>query len=129
MSDKLSMGAIKKIFDRHKPVSPRLQILDLKVMESGQSVKRHRLILSDGNHFLEAMLVAAMADLVTNGKLRKFCIVRLVDYHLISSQNNKMCVVTNCVICSHHDRVHGSPENIQTVLKAVSFNQPTAVKV
>ena len=48
-----------------------------------------RLVVSDGQYYMQAMLATQLNDLVTNNELQKFCVVRLDEYICNSVQDRK----------------------------------------
>ncbi|CAF1049208.1 unnamed protein product, partial [Adineta ricciae] len=88
---KLTVGALQR-FAKNGACGeqPILQILNIKLMDSKpvndsvvtpsqmKKTQRYRLILSDGKHFLPScVLTVQLNELVTNGQLQEYSIVRL----------------------------------------------------
>ncbi|CAF0812562.1 unnamed protein product [Rotaria sp. Silwood1] len=91
---KLSTGALMR-FAKNScgGEQPILQVLNIKLMDSKpvnessmtasqhKKAQRYRLILSDGKHFLPScVLTVQLNDLVTNGQLQEYSIIRLDRY-------------------------------------------------
>ena len=66
---------------------PVVQVLDIKkiVPSSGRVV--YRLMLSDGEYFVKAMVNWA------NDVLKKYCLIRLINYRCNTINNIRICVV------------------------------------
>lgn len=72
----------------------RAPLSDLRALQSkdGNSDdpknKRYRVMLSDGQHYVTAMLSSQLNPLVLDGKLEKFTVVKLTEY-LCQTINNR----------------------------------------
>ncbi|GAA6061586.1 hypothetical protein JCM10212_004336 [Sporobolomyces blumeae] len=95
----LSTGAITAMYqsiDDAAAVEPVLQVLSAKRVtpqnNSGQD--RYRLILSDGEHFAQAMLATAANDYVAgeNPQVSKNSIIRLLTYAVNDVQNRRIII-------------------------------------
>lgn len=78
------------IFDSN----PRVQILSIKKVTPGgpNPVERHRVIISDGVHFVQGMLAAQLNSLVLEGLAVKNSVVNLTKWAvntLTTQQQNK----------------------------------------
>jgi replication factor A1 len=85
----LHRGAIKQILLQGATgMHPVLQIVDVKQIQAQQaqaqqqqgvnaSQERFRLIVSDGEHYQQAMLATQLNHLVKDGNLRKFTVVQV----------------------------------------------------
>ena len=75
-----------------RPIPPTLA--DLRALQSkdgnstDESNKRFRVMLSDGQHYVTAMLSSQLNPLVLDGKLEKFTVVKLTEY-LCQTINNR----------------------------------------
>ena len=73
--------------------SPQLQILSIKKIgqtaNSAGNQDRYRAIVSDGDHFMQAMLATQMNPLVENGQIVKHSIVRLDKFSVNGVKENK----------------------------------------
>ena len=76
------------------PAEPfRAPLSDLRALQSkdgnsDDSNKRFRVMLSDGQHYVTAMLSSQLNPLVLDGKLEKFTVVKLTEY-LCQTINNR----------------------------------------
>ncbi|CAF0936453.1 unnamed protein product [Rotaria sordida] len=91
---KLTTGALMRFAKNSSSgEQPILQVLNIKLMDSKpvsessmtasqhKKTQRYRLILSDGKHFLPScVLTVQLNDLVTNGQLQEYSIIRLDRY-------------------------------------------------
>lgn len=67
----LTAGSVMKMFNNDTSGQPMVQLLEVKqIAGNGGSPPRYRLIISDGVHFMQAMLATQLNDLVTNGQVR-----------------------------------------------------------
>lgn len=82
MAAQLTPGAVSMIYNgQAENARPRVQVIDIKTL--GQAGERVRVIISDGQHFLQSLLAPQLNQMVTMGKLTPFCIVEL-GKHLLN---------------------------------------------
>jgi|APGre2960657444_1045066.scaffolds.fasta_scaffold03599_2 replication factor A1 len=78
----LHRGSVRELLAGKTSIHPVLQVLDVQEIGSAatrsDSNERFRIMLSDGEHFQEALLAKQFNKLVKNNALRKFSLV-LVD--------------------------------------------------
>ena len=85
----LHRGAVKQVLQQNATgLRPVLQIIDVKQIGTngqqqqqpapgGGTTERFRLIVSDGEHYQQAMLATQLNGLVTSGQVRKFSVVQV----------------------------------------------------
>lgn len=78
MSYTLTQGAVFEAYNNNTNGTPVLQVLDVKQLP-GANV-RYRLIVSDSQHYQQAMLATQNNHLVDNGKLTPNCIIQLTEF-------------------------------------------------
>jgi replication factor A1 len=60
---------------------PVLQVLSIKKIQGGTGLPdRHRVIVSDGVQFMQAMLSTTINDLVNDNILRRNCVIKLTKW-------------------------------------------------
>ena len=66
---------------------------DLRALENKTegAEKRYRVMLSDGVHYVTAMLTSSLNQYVADDKLKKFSVIKLKDY-FANEVNNRKCV-------------------------------------
>lgn len=81
MSEQLEQGICKRLNDASQNdqdlfLTPHtVQVLSVKTVGQGTSPnERYRIILSDGVHFIQAMLATQLNDMVASNQLTKNCI-------------------------------------------------------
>ena len=88
----LTRALNRQIRSPARPIPPPLA--DLRALQSkdgnstDESNKRFRVMLSDGQHYVTAMLSSQLNPLVLDGKLEKFTVVKLTEY-LCQTINNR----------------------------------------
>ena len=72
MSGPLSHGAIQQMNSGRTDMSPNVQLLDIKRITSNSagSQDRFRLVISDGAHYMQAMLATQLNHIVEQGQVR-----------------------------------------------------------
>jgi len=108
----LTRGAIQQMVNNVTNIQPRLQILDVKKIVTGQQGERCRLVLSDGNFYIQGMLATQMTQMMNNGQLQKFAIIQLNEFVCNNVSGKKICVVINCNVVGQQNAAIGKPQNI-----------------
>jgi replication factor A1 len=85
----LHRGTVRQVLQQNATgLRPVLQIIDVKQIGTngqqpqqpqagGATTERFRLIVSDGEHYQQAMLATQLNGLVTSGVVRKFSVVQV----------------------------------------------------
>ena len=87
MADLLTPGVIRAIYESEiLPVpdheNPVLQVLAVKKINSTtpNATERWRVVLSDGNHFIQSMLATQLNPMIQNNEITKGVFIRLTHY-------------------------------------------------
>ncbi|KAI8380352.1 hypothetical protein BD560DRAFT_365748 [Blakeslea trispora] len=125
----LTSGSIKALSedDKNSPAynNPVVQIINLRAVTVNGSV-RHRVIVSDGDHFMQGMLAVQHASAVDDGTIKKLCILRLTESVCNPLNNKKVLVVLNFdVLQSDMDTKIGSPVSIDSLPTNTKAPAPT----
>ncbi|GAA5931347.1 replication factor A subunit protein RFA1 [Sporobolomyces koalae] len=110
----LTTGAIHNMYhsiDDPSGIEPILQVLSCKKVNSAPGApERYRLILSDGDHFAQAMLATAQNHLVNQegAGLTKNALIKLMTYAVNDVQNRRI------IICLTLEPLGDAPEKIGT---------------
>ncbi|KWU44939.1 replication factor-a protein [Rhodotorula sp. JG-1b] len=104
--------------DTQTALEPVLQVLSAKPVSSQQGAGRWRLILSDGQHFAQAMLGTNLNPLVQgdNPDVYRNTVIKLTGYAVNHVQNRKVIIVLNLDIVSHEPEKLGEPVTIENAL-------------
>lgn len=74
-------------------LQPTVQFLSIKKVTNtstnGANLDRYRLIVSDGTHFIQAMLATQLNHLVENDTIKKLCVAVLEKYTSNVVQNKR----------------------------------------
>jgi len=120
----LTRGAVEAIHKGTNVTSPVLQVMDVKKIlgPNGQATtpERYRLMISDGEHFQQAMLATQLNDLVKDGgspadrKLVPKCVIRLHEYICNTVHSRRIVIVLQCEVMGPPlSHVVGNPQNIE----------------
>ncbi len=82
-----------------------LQILDIKQL----SQSRFRLVLSDGQYYIQSMLVSKYKSLVQNGILQKYTVIQLQKIAIATVNGKTVCVVIECDVVRQMNMMYGIP--------------------
>ncbi|RLN07544.1 hypothetical protein C2845_PM11G04750 [Panicum miliaceum] len=92
MAVDLSRGAVAAMSEQPPALRPVLQVADVQQLpwlsRSAASTPRCRLVLSDGVHCLQGLLVSGLAHLVADGALRRGTVLRLLEYQCSTLQDS-----------------------------------------
>ena len=95
MEVNLSRGAVAAMSEQPAALRlrPVLQVADARQLpglpRSASSTPRCRLVLSDGVHCLQGVLVSGLAHLVADGALRRGTVLRLLEYQCSTIRNRR----------------------------------------
>jgi replication factor A1 len=100
MADLLSPGVIRVIHDSEsQPVpgyeNPVLQVLAVKKINSTapNATERWRVVLSDGNHFIQSMLATQLNIMVQNNAIQKGVFIRLLQYTMNKMKDKRYSAI------------------------------------
>lgn len=111
----LTRGAVQQMVNGVTGIHPHLQILDVKKIVTGGQGERCRLVLSDGDFYIQGMLASQCTQMMTNGQLTKFAVIQIQEFVCNNVSNKKICVVINCDVVQQKNATIGSPKNIISV--------------
>ncbi|KAG8954188.1 Replication factor A protein 1 [Tulasnella sp. 424] len=124
MAQSLTEGAINRFLYAVETQSeedllgwePTLQILIIKEIAGNKpgDPPRKRLILSDGNHFVQAMLATQRNDLVDNEEIVKFSIIKLTKFHASMLAGKRLIILIDLEILAREAEKIGEPKNIES---------------
>ncbi|RKP08491.1 replication factor-a protein [Thamnocephalis sphaerospora] len=116
--NQLTPNAVRQIYDGvgEDPTlsNPVVQVINIKKlpMQSADSTERFRFIISDGKHFMQAMLSTQLNDLVQSGRLTKNAVIRMTKYICNAIQNRCIAIVLGAEVLAVTDRI-GEPVTIE----------------
>lgn len=115
----LTVGSVKRIYEKNEDGEPILQIVDIKKMIGQGGRERYRLIISDSVHFIQSMLGTQMHQYMENEEVKQFSIIKLTDHvcNEVPGKNGptKVAIILNFEIVGFHNEVIGIPDNIDKV--------------
>ncbi|KAI7906225.1 uncharacterized protein BX663DRAFT_499321 [Cokeromyces recurvatus] len=126
----LSTGSVKVLYDEDKanPLhnNPTVQIINIKAVNV-QGGARHRVIVSDGVHFMQAMLAAQHSPLVEEGKLKRNSIITLNDFVCNPLQNRKILIILNFdIVQTDVESKIGTPTTLEGHLPSTNSSNNVA---
>ena len=71
MSAPLTAGSVMRMFHNDTNQQPFVQLLDIKVINAAapQAQARHRVIISDGQHYMQGMLATQLNEMVNSSQV------------------------------------------------------------
>ena len=108
---KLDNGVLAKIMNNHNIEKPKLQVLNIRNINTSQNPNdRFLILLSDGDYFESAcLLLPNLNNYVHTQKLKKDTIIQLDKYALNSIPNGKVLVIVELtIICTDYIKI-GNP--------------------
>lgn len=125
----LTQGGIRRMVESggsaNNGEQPICQILTVKKIanNSGTGADRYRVILSDGEVYIQAMLSTQTAHLVEEGQVDRHCLVRVMHYTANQVSNRTILVILELEIVSGPlDARIGDPQNIEKLDEAGKSN-------
>ncbi|KAJ7481204.1 hypothetical protein B0H11DRAFT_2024671 [Mycena galericulata] len=91
-----------------------LQLLSLKHVNSNatSTVDRYRIIISDGEHFIQAMLATQLNNLVQENEIRKNTIVNITKMTCNFVQDKRLLIILSLDVVEHADGKIGNPASL-----------------
>ena len=109
----LTAGSVQRMFNNDTAQNPIVQLLEVKQINGQGGATRYRLIISDGQHFMQAMLATQLNALVDQQQLQQYCIVRLNEYLCNVVQNRKIIIILNLHVISSPGHQIGNPARLE----------------
>lgn len=119
MADQLTPNAALTLHnadggDASDGFQPVFQVLHVKkVSGTGPQTDRYRLILSDGAHFIQAMLATQHNHLLESSAVQKNTLVRLTSFALNMVQDRRLVIILGLEPVGQADKI-GEPKNVDT---------------
>ncbi|KAL1919956.1 uncharacterized protein VTP21DRAFT_1888 [Calcarisporiella thermophila] len=117
--DKITVGSISAIYHEQNdsPLSrdPVVQVVNIKQIPSNNPniPQRYRLIISDGQFYMQGMLATQLNEHITNGSLVKNSLVRLKRFVCNTVQHRKIAIVLEIEVLTGTMEKVGSPVSIE----------------
>ncbi|WWC88776.1 uncharacterized protein L201_003689 [Kwoniella dendrophila CBS 6074] len=132
MASPLTAGFCELVFNSAEApegVEPILQILSVKKINapgaSGQD--RYRLILSDGKHFIQAMIATQLNPMVESKEIDKNVLIKLTGYVTNAVQGRKLVIILQLETVPWNGEKIGNPTNLEQAQNAGgASNQSTS---
>jgi len=118
----LTRGAVQQMMNNNTGIQPHLQILDVKKIVTGGQGERCRLVLSDGDYYIQGMLASQCTQLMSSGALCKYAVIQILEFVCNNVSGKKICVVINCNVVGQQNQAIGSPKNIASNGPSNSFS-------
>ncbi len=92
-----------------------VQVLHVKrILTGGPSDRylRYRVILSDGQYYIQAIFGPQCTSLVHNREIKQFTIIRVKEFTSVTVAKTPICVVIQCDVMRQMNNGIGKPVNI-----------------
>ncbi|KAL0074868.1 putative replication factor-A protein 1 [Phycomyces blakesleeanus] len=122
--EQLTKNAIKNFFEDKGDLPennlPVVQVINIKRIPTATGL-RYRLVISDGNHFMQAMLSAAQGGLIESGQIDKNSIIKILKSNPNSLQGRRVLVLVNLEVVNTTvpDKI-GQPVNVENAMNDTS---------
>ncbi|ORZ02948.1 replication factor-A protein 1 [Syncephalastrum racemosum] len=129
-TSELTKGSIKALYndDKQNPLYKDciVQVINIKGVLAPTGT-RYRIIVSDGDYFMQAMLSSQCGALVESGDLNKFNTIRIKECQLNSLKERKILIVISMQVEStaHTERL-GTPASLEAEIGSGSQNRGSA---
>jgi hypothetical protein len=128
---KLDNGVLAKIMNNHNIEKPKLQVLNIRNINTSQNPNdRYLILLSDGDYFESAcLLLPNLNNYVRTQKLKKESIIQLDKYALNSIPNGKVLVIVELTIISTEYTKIGNPVALTQKQSTISSSSNTKQQI
>ncbi|KAJ6525476.1 hypothetical protein DFH09DRAFT_1188504 [Mycena vulgaris] len=105
-----------------------LQLLSIRLVNSNgtSAVDRYRIIVSDGEHFIQAMLATQLNHLVKDEEISKNTIVNITKMTCNFVQDKRLLIILSLDVVEHTEEKIGSPANLGQPEAAAGSTTPSA---
>jgi replication factor A1 len=127
----LTRGSILRSYKSEVVENAVVQIIDIKKIgaSSAGAADRYRLVISDSQHYQQAMLTTQLNPLVESKQLQQWSIVRLKEYLCNLVANRRIIIVLQLDVLGPHPEMIGKPINVdQAANTPVSAPTPAPVQ-
>ncbi|KAI8136441.1 replication factor-A protein [Fennellomyces sp. T-0311] len=131
-ADMLTKNAIKILYEGDenvpKPENPVLQVINVKSIQGqNSSTTRYRVILSDGDNYMQAMLCSALGHLGEEGAIPRGSIIRLTECNVSNINNRKILIIVTLDVVdkTQHPRI-GNPQAMDATSSATTVSTSTS---
>lgn len=98
--------------DDLKGETPLLQLLSIKkIVNAGNVPDRHRVIISDGEQFMQAMFATTLNEKVEDGTFRRNCVVKLTKWEPQDIKGQRILILFSMEAISYPEEKIGTPVN------------------
>jgi replication factor A1 len=110
----LSAGSVHSMNSGRTDMSPNVQLLDIKriASNSAASQDRFRLVISDGQHYMQAMLATQLNYIVEQNQVEQYSVVQLQEYICNMVQNRKIVIALRLQPVQKHTQQIGNPQKL-----------------
>lgn len=98
----ITPNVILEIASLNTPYQPVLQVLEIRTIAMASAAtsqaERYKLKLSDGTHFMQAMLTTNHNHMIYDGSLQENGLIRLDEYVCNTVQEKRICIIVNLAV-------------------------------
>jgi hypothetical protein len=112
----LTQGACRRLSRGDTDFRPTVQVIDVKEIASDLLFlsNRYRLIISDGEHYMQAMLASQLNDLVEGSQIAAHCVMKLDEFLWHEIQGTKIVILLAVeVVQEPAGSMIGNPQNVE----------------
>ena len=129
MATSLTQGTVSQFQASDTSGHHVVQVIDHKVLAGQQT--RHRLLISDGNFFMQAMLATQLNDLISNGSIALHAVIRINECIVNRVQNRMVCIILHAQALYNPLQLLGNPVpfgEVSPPFAAVTAEKETALR-
>jgi len=118
----LSTGCVRRLYEGPTQESHSdgalVQVLEVKKIEpkAGQQGDRYRLVVSDGECYMQAMVANSLTSLIINGEITSGVILRMNEYMCNEINGRRVIILLDGVVVQRGVEQIGNPQNVQQVV-------------
>ena len=109
----ITPGAVQRMYRDDTTPGSVVQVLHIKEVSGANSThKRFRLVVSDSQHYQQAVVVTELNAMVSSGEVQKLGLIRLTEFICKGVQNRRVIIIFGLEVVSGPVERLGEPSNV-----------------
>jgi len=123
MAHQITKGAVQRMYHDDTTPGSVVQVLDIKKLSSGnsnQAAERFRLVVSDSQHYQQAMVATQLNAKILSEEVQKLGLIKLTEVICNVVQNRRIIIILGLEVVSGPVEKLGEPSNVDSAGAATS---------
>ena len=130
VAHRISQGTVQRMYRDDTTPGSVVQVLHIKEISGANSyVKRSRLVVSDGQHYQQAVVVTQLNAMVLSGEVQTLGLIRLTEFNCKGVENRRVIIIFGLEVVSGSVERIGEPSNVDqagAAAEAIGGGEQTA---